>query len=38
MFLFGTLNYLVDRHFHPDTASSASFQKLVLFFALFLDN
>jgi len=36
MFLFGTLNYLVDRHFHPDTASSASFQKLVLFFALFL--
>ncbi|MCU1308799.1 MAG: polysaccharide deacetylase [Acidobacteriaceae bacterium] len=36
MFIFGTLNYLVDRHFHPDTASSASFQKLVLFFALFL--
>ncbi|MCU1286353.1 MAG: polysaccharide deacetylase [Acidobacteriales bacterium] len=36
MFLFGTLNYLIDRHFHPDTASSASFQKLVLFFALFL--
>jgi cellulose synthase/poly-beta-1,6-N-acetylglucosamine synthase-like glycosyltransferase len=36
MFLFGTLNYLIDKHFHPDTASSASFQKLVLFFALFL--
>lgn len=36
MFLFGAISYYVDRHFHPDTASTASFHKLVLFFVLFL--
>lgn len=37
MFAFGALKYLVwDKHFHPDTADPASFQKLVIYFALFL--
>jgi cellulose synthase/poly-beta-1,6-N-acetylglucosamine synthase-like glycosyltransferase/peptidoglycan/xylan/chitin deacetylase (PgdA/CDA1 family)/spore germination protein YaaH len=36
MFAFGTLAYLLDRHYHPDTANLRSFEKLVLFFVLFL--
>ncbi len=36
MFIFGTISYFIDRHFHPDTASTASFEKLVVFFVLFL--
>lgn len=37
MFLVGSLKYLVwDKHFHPETADPASFQQLVLFFAIFL--
>jgi len=37
MFVVGTLKYLVwDKHFHPDTADPASFQQLVVFFAIFL--
>jgi cellulose synthase/poly-beta-1,6-N-acetylglucosamine synthase-like glycosyltransferase/peptidoglycan/xylan/chitin deacetylase (PgdA/CDA1 family)/spore germination protein YaaH len=37
MFVVGSLKYLVwDKHFHPDTADPASFQQLVLFFAIFL--
>jgi cellulose synthase/poly-beta-1,6-N-acetylglucosamine synthase-like glycosyltransferase/peptidoglycan/xylan/chitin deacetylase (PgdA/CDA1 family)/spore germination protein YaaH len=37
MFVVGALKYLVwDKHFHPDTADPASFQQLVLFFALFM--
>lgn len=37
MFAFGALKYLVwDKHFHPETADPASFQKLLLFFLVFL--
>ena len=37
MFVVGSLKYLVwDKHFHPDTADPASFQQLVVFFAIFL--
>ncbi|MGA3212762.1 MAG: glycosyltransferase family 2 protein [Terriglobales bacterium] len=36
MFIFGVVNYLVDRHFHPETANPADLQKLVAFFFAFL--
>jgi hypothetical protein len=36
MFALGTLAYLYQRHFHPESADPASFQKLVLFFVTFL--
>jgi cellulose synthase/poly-beta-1,6-N-acetylglucosamine synthase-like glycosyltransferase/peptidoglycan/xylan/chitin deacetylase (PgdA/CDA1 family)/spore germination protein YaaH len=36
MFFAGVINYLVDKHFHPDSASTASFYKLLIFFAAFL--
>lgn len=36
MFGFGILNYLVDKHFHPETANPASLQKLVASFVAFL--
>jgi cellulose synthase/poly-beta-1,6-N-acetylglucosamine synthase-like glycosyltransferase/peptidoglycan/xylan/chitin deacetylase (PgdA/CDA1 family)/spore germination protein YaaH len=37
MFAYGALKYWIwDRHFHPDTADPASFQKLVIYFALFM--
>jgi cellulose synthase/poly-beta-1,6-N-acetylglucosamine synthase-like glycosyltransferase/peptidoglycan/xylan/chitin deacetylase (PgdA/CDA1 family) len=37
MFAFSALKYWIwDKHFHPDTADPASFQKLILYFALFL--
>ena len=36
MFLFGALSYFLDRHYHPDTANPANFEKLMFFFALFL--
>ena len=36
MFFAGVINYLVDKHFHPDSASTASFHKLLIFFAAFL--
>ncbi len=36
MFVFGALSYFVDRYFHPNTANPASFEKLVLFFVVFL--
>jgi hypothetical protein len=36
MFAFGALTYAIDRHYHPDTANAKSFEKLVLFFVLFL--
>ena len=37
MFVVGALKYLLwDKYFHPDTADPASFQQLVLFFAVFL--
>ncbi|MGD0734360.1 MAG: glycosyltransferase [Terracidiphilus sp.] len=36
MFLYGTLNYFIDRYYHPDAASAASFQKLLAYFGAFL--
>ena len=36
MFVAGLLHYLVDKHFHPDTASVDSFFKLLAFFLAFL--
>ena len=36
MFVAGVVHYLIDRHFHPETASTASFYKLLTFFLAFL--
>jgi cellulose synthase/poly-beta-1,6-N-acetylglucosamine synthase-like glycosyltransferase/peptidoglycan/xylan/chitin deacetylase (PgdA/CDA1 family)/spore germination protein YaaH len=36
MFLYGIVNYLIDRHYHPEAASAASFDKLLVFFLGFL--
>ncbi len=36
MFVASVINYFYDKHFHPEAASSASFQKLLLFFLTFL--
>jgi peptidoglycan-N-acetylglucosamine deacetylase len=36
MFVAGLLKYFVDKHFHPDTTSSADLYKLITFFAAFL--
>ena len=36
MFAAGVVHYLVDRYFHPETASPATFEKLVVYFLLFL--
>ena len=32
IFLFGAVQYFVDRHFHPETTSAASFEKLAYLF------
>jgi cellulose synthase/poly-beta-1,6-N-acetylglucosamine synthase-like glycosyltransferase len=36
MFVAGTIHYFVDKHFHPEAASSASFIKLLTYFLAFL--
>ena len=36
MFVFGALEYAVDRYFHPETADFRSFEKLVTYFSMFL--
>jgi peptidoglycan-N-acetylglucosamine deacetylase len=36
MFVGGVIHYLIDKHFHPETASSDSFYKLLTFFVAFL--
>jgi len=36
MFIAGVFNYIYDRHFHPEAASAASFEKLLAFFLAFL--
>ncbi len=36
MFVAGVIHYFVDRYFHPEAASTASFYKLLTFFAAFL--
>lgn len=36
MFAVGTVWYLLQKHFHPESTDPASFQKLLLFFVVFL--
>ena len=36
MFVAGTVHYLLDRYFHPETANVASFEKLLVYFLTFL--
>ncbi len=36
MFAAGVIQYLVDRHYHPETTSAASFDKLLVYFLAFL--
>ena len=36
MFLAGVMHYFGDRHFHPEAASAANFQKLLAYFLGFL--
>ena len=36
MFVAGIIHYFIDKHFHPDTTSSADLYKLITFFAAFL--
>jgi peptidoglycan-N-acetylglucosamine deacetylase len=36
MFVAGIVNFLVDRHYHPEAASAASFEKLLAYFGAFL--
>jgi peptidoglycan-N-acetylglucosamine deacetylase len=36
MFIAGVIHYFVDLHFHPETASAASFEKLLAYFLGFL--
>jgi len=36
MFFAGVANYFYDKHFHPEAASPASFEKLLAFFLAFL--
>jgi cellulose synthase/poly-beta-1,6-N-acetylglucosamine synthase-like glycosyltransferase/peptidoglycan/xylan/chitin deacetylase (PgdA/CDA1 family)/spore germination protein YaaH len=36
MFAAGIVNYFVDRHYHPEAASAASFEKLLAYFGAFL--
>jgi cellulose synthase/poly-beta-1,6-N-acetylglucosamine synthase-like glycosyltransferase/peptidoglycan/xylan/chitin deacetylase (PgdA/CDA1 family)/spore germination protein YaaH len=35
-FVAGVLHYLLDRHFHPEAANAANFEKLLTFFLAFL--
>ena len=36
MFVAGTIRYFIDKHFHPEAASAASFEKLLTYFLAFL--
>jgi cellulose synthase/poly-beta-1,6-N-acetylglucosamine synthase-like glycosyltransferase/peptidoglycan/xylan/chitin deacetylase (PgdA/CDA1 family)/spore germination protein YaaH len=36
MFAAGVVNFFVNRHFHPEAASAASFEKLLAYFLAFL--
>ncbi len=36
MFLFGTLEYLATRYFHPESTDPSSFERLAFYFAIFL--
>ncbi|HTX74740.1 MAG TPA: glycosyltransferase [Terracidiphilus sp.] len=36
MFAYGIVHYFIDRHYHPEAASAANFQKLLVYFLAFL--
>src|SRR6201994_72663 len=36
MFVAGVIHYFIDKHFHPETTSSADLVKLLVFFGTFL--
>jgi cellulose synthase/poly-beta-1,6-N-acetylglucosamine synthase-like glycosyltransferase/peptidoglycan/xylan/chitin deacetylase (PgdA/CDA1 family)/spore germination protein YaaH len=36
MFVWGIINYFLDRHYHPLAASAANFEKLLVYFVGFL--
>ncbi len=36
MFVAGVIHYFVDRYYHPEAASAASFEKLLAYFGAFL--
>jgi hypothetical protein len=36
MFVYGIFHYFIDRHYHPEATSSASFMKLLTYFLAFL--
>jgi cellulose synthase/poly-beta-1,6-N-acetylglucosamine synthase-like glycosyltransferase/peptidoglycan/xylan/chitin deacetylase (PgdA/CDA1 family)/spore germination protein YaaH len=36
MFVWGIINYFIDRHFHPEAPSRANFDKLLIYFLGFL--
>jgi len=36
MFVGGIVKYFVDRHYHPEAASAASFEKLLAYFGAFM--
>jgi cellulose synthase/poly-beta-1,6-N-acetylglucosamine synthase-like glycosyltransferase/peptidoglycan/xylan/chitin deacetylase (PgdA/CDA1 family)/spore germination protein YaaH len=36
MFVIGTVQYFVDRYYHPEAASTASFEKLLVYFLTFM--
>jgi cellulose synthase/poly-beta-1,6-N-acetylglucosamine synthase-like glycosyltransferase/peptidoglycan/xylan/chitin deacetylase (PgdA/CDA1 family) len=36
MFVIGAVSYFVNKHYHPDSANPADFQRLVIYFALFM--
>jgi cellulose synthase/poly-beta-1,6-N-acetylglucosamine synthase-like glycosyltransferase/spore germination protein YaaH/peptidoglycan/xylan/chitin deacetylase (PgdA/CDA1 family) len=36
MFVAGVINFLIDRHYHPEAASAASLEKLIVYFLGFL--
>ncbi|MGB8258807.1 MAG: glycosyltransferase [Terracidiphilus sp.] len=36
MFVWGIVNYQIDKHYHPEAASAASFDKLLIYFLAFM--
>jgi hypothetical protein len=36
MFVIGTVQFFVDRYYHPEAASTASFEKLLAYFLTFM--
>jgi len=36
MFVMGIIHYIIDKHFHPETTSTADLYKLITFFSAFL--